>query len=108
MPKALKQKQPTNTIDSLNVDLKFDKDEKRTWVNKDKFLDFEAEYNDTQDNSALNSASDVEFAIHIKLLTYNEDPSKRREVVEKVWISMTTVLGGINGVKLFIKKRLWK
>ena len=108
MSSNVKNKNTPTISDTLDVDLKFDKhpDWPGSWVNKDKFLDFEAEYNDTQDNSALNSASDVEFAIHITLRHVSENPSQRIEHVEKIRISMTTVLGGINGVKLFIKKKI--
>ena len=103
MSSNVKNKNTPTISDTLDVDLKFDKhpDWPGSWVNKNKFLDFEVEYNDTQDNSALNSASDVEFAIHIKL----RNPDTGNEIVKKPWISMTTVLGGTNGVKLFIKKK---
>ena len=104
MSSNVKNKNTPTISDTLDVDLKFDKhpDWPGSWVNKDKFFEFEKEYNDTQDNSALNSASDVELAIHITLRYVSEIPSQRIEHVVKIWISMTTVLGGINGVKLFI------
>ena len=61
-PKTLnkKTKKPTNT-DTLDVDLKFitvydDEGKKygRTWVDKEKFPQFEYDYQDSQDNSSLN------------------------------------------------------
>ena len=108
-PKTLnkKTKKPTNT-DTLDVDLKFKKfydDEGkeygRTFVNKDKFPEFEYDYQDSQDNSSLNTTSSVEFEIHINARNINKVEDK----VHKLWISMTTVLGGINGIKLYIKKK---
>ena len=104
MSSNVKNKNTPTISDTLDVDLKFDKhpDWPGSWVNKDKFFEFEEEYNDTQDNSALNSASDVEFAIHITLRHVSPNPLQRTEHVQKIWISMTTVLGDINGVKLFI------
>ena len=52
-PKSSKQNTPTNT-DTLAVDLKFDKhpDWPGSWVNKDKFFEYEEKYDDAQDNSA--------------------------------------------------------
>ena len=102
-PKSSKQNTPTIT-DTLDVDLKFNKDaeEDRSWVSKDKFPEFEYDYEDAQDNSALNTTSSVEFEIHINLRKVSDNPSQRTEEVKKIWVSMTTILGGTNGVKLFI------
>jgi len=108
-PKTLnkKTKTPTNT-DTLDVDLKFDRDaeEDRSWGSKDRFPEFEYDYQDAQDNSALNTTSSVEFEIHINLRKVRTNPSQRTEEVKKILVSMTTILGGTNGVKLFIKKKI--
>ena len=86
-PKTLNKKTKTPTIntDTFDVDLKFDNgydddgEYKRSWVNKDKFPDFEYDYQDAQDNSALNTTSSVEFEIHINLRKVSQNPSQRKE-----------------------------
>ena len=94
-------KTPTNNI---NVQLKFDKDNNhdRTWVNKDRFPEFESEYQQSQDDSSLSDTSSVEFEIHIKM----KKVETGAEETKKIWISMTTIYGGVNGVKLFIKHKI--
>ena len=60
----------------MDVQLKFDDDVRyhngeeyvlRTWVNKDKFQEFELEYRDSQDDNSSNNISDVEFEVHINM-----------------------------------------
>jgi hypothetical protein len=58
----------TKKNDSVGVNLKFDKDDDRTWVNKDKFDEFESEYQQSQDDSSLSNTSSIEFEIHIKMV----------------------------------------
>ena len=103
MSSNVKNKNKPTISDTLDVGLKFKYDDKRSWINKDKFPEFEYEYEDAQDNSALNTTSSVEFEIHINLRNLSSAPPQ--EKVKKIWVSMTTVLGGTNGVKLFIKKK---
>ena len=99
-------KQNTNTTGNLNVELQF-KDyseflDPRTWVNKDKFDEFESEYRESQDDSSLANTSSVEFEIHVKMVKVET----KKEETKKIWIPLTTVYGGTNGVKLFIKHKI--
>ena len=48
-------------IDNVNVDLKFVEDTDRTWVYKDNFWEFSNDYEESQENSSLNTSSNVEF-----------------------------------------------
>ena len=96
----------TNTTNNLNVKLQFDKDEfnQRTWVNKDGFDGFESEYREYAsgpDGTPANTSS-VEFEIHVKMVKVET----KKEETKKIWIPLTTVYGGANGVKLFIKHKI--
>ena len=64
--------------DNINVDLDFDDDpnEDRTWVHKDRFGEFESEYQDLQDNSAVSTAVQIEFEMRITVR--NVDKQKPR------------------------------
>ena len=64
--------------DNINVDLDFDDDpnEDRTWVHKDRFGEFESEYQDLQDNSAVSTAVQIEFEMRITVR--NVDKQKAR------------------------------
>ena len=55
-------------IDSINVSLDFDDDGNRTWVNKNRFDEFESDYQQSQDDSSLSTTSGVEFEIHIRIV----------------------------------------
>ena len=94
----------TNTTNNLNVKLQFDKDEfnQRTWVNKDGFDGFESEYREYQDDGTLANTSSVEFEIHVKMVKVET----KKEETKKIWIPSTTVYGGANGVKLYIKHKI--
>ena len=46
---------------------KFEYIDNRTWVNKDKFKEFEDEYHDSQDGNSSINISDVEFEVHINM-----------------------------------------
>ena len=73
--KRLNNKSKQN--DNINVDLDFDDDpnEDRTWVNKHRFGDFESEYQDLQDNSAVSTAVQIEFEMRITVRTLiNKQP----------------------------------
>ena len=88
----------------MDVQLKFYKKEEegRTWVNKDTFKEFESEYNNSQDDSSLTNTSNVQFGLHINVMHPIDNNIK---TTKKEWIPLTTVYGGIDGVKLFIKHR---
>ncbi|MCR9066870.1 MAG: hypothetical protein NXI00_23060 [Cytophagales bacterium] len=90
-----------NKSDNLNVDLDFDDDpnEDRTWVNKDRFGEFESEYQDLQDNSAVSTAVQIEFEMRITV----RNVDKQKTETKNQWQPLTTVYGGTHGVKLFIK-----
>ena len=47
--------------DQVDVDLKFEDDtgRNRTWVDKDRFPEFSADYTESQDNSSLSESSKV-------------------------------------------------
>ena len=55
----------------MDIKLKFErsvvKEDDRTWVNKDKFPEFESEYQHSQDDSSLTNTSNVQFGIHINM-----------------------------------------
>ena len=91
-----------NVDNNVDVKLKFvyDVDRDRTWVYKEKFPEFELEYQNSQDESE--SSSNVEFGLHITMKDIEID----RIIIKKSWIPLTTVYGGINGVKLFIKHKI--
>lgn len=99
--KTLDQK-TKKSDNSVGVNLKFDDDGDRTWINKDRFDEFESEYQQSQDDSSLSDTSRVEFEIHIKMVKVET----KTEETNKIWINMTTVYGGVNGVKLFIKHKI--
>ena len=92
----------------MDVKLKFHKDKDlygntiRKWVDKDKFKEFETEYQNSQDESSLTNASTVQFGLHITI----RNVDNKKIAINKPWIPLTTVYGGINGVKLFIKHRI--
>ena len=59
-----------NTITSTNnihVDLNFVEDANRTWVDKDKLWEFSNDYEYSQENSSLNTSSEVHFRIIIQI-----------------------------------------
>ena len=70
-----------------------------TWVNKDRFGEFESEYQDLQDNSAVSTAVQIEFEMRITV----RNVDKQKTETKNQWQPLTTVYGGTHGVKLFIK-----
>jgi hypothetical protein len=54
------------TTDNIDVKLAFIYDEGITWANEDQFSEFEAEYQDSQDNSSLADPMHVEFQCHLE------------------------------------------
>ena len=58
-------------IDKVDVDLKFDEDthKDRTWAHKDKFHDFNKDYDDLQENSSLSNSSEVQFIVKTTCFT---------------------------------------
>ena len=91
-------------IDHVDVDLKFEQYIDRTWVYEDKFPEFQNDYDESQENSSLNKSSRVQFSVKT---TYRDphDPDEK-EITKSVFIPETTVYGGTNGVKLFLKNKV--
>ena len=52
----------------MNVSLEIDGDGDRTWINKNRFDEFESDYQQSQDDSSLSTTSSVEFEIHIRMV----------------------------------------
>ena len=87
--------------DGVNVNLACDDDGDRTWINKNRFDEFESDYQQAQDDSSLSTTSSVEFEIHIRMVKIE---TKLDDI--KKWIPMTTVHGGDNSIKLFIQQKI--
>ena len=85
-------------LDCLSVC--YDAGEKRYFVNKDKFDEFIDEHNDTQ--ATQTNEISVQLNIIVELKNVDTDVYYTKDI----WIPMTTIYGGVNGVKMFIKKRL--
>ena len=94
--------QNNNNIIGVTLEFNDDTAQDRTWVDKDRFDEFESAYQQSQDYSSLANTSSVEFEIHIKMLRIET----KLEDIKKIWIPMTTVYGGDNGVKLLIKHKI--
>ena len=99
-PKAPNGNTVTST-NSIDVDLKFEQDLGRTWVDKAKFDEFHDDYEESEENHSLNTSSDVQF----KVRTYNEiiDDDKTEKMTVG-FISMTTVCGGNACIVSFLKE----
>ena len=108
-PKSSNGNSITNA-DKVDVDLNFVDDEilYRKWVDKDKSPEFHNDYNDSQENSSLTQSSEVQFRVKttikemVKVGVHLE--SKIRSVT--AFTNMTTVYGGNEGIKLFLKNQI--
>ena len=92
----------TKTVDSIEADLKhyYDDGDKRYWVDTDKFNEFVKEHNNIQ----ATETNEISVQLNIIVKLKNVDT---KEYYEKdIWIPMTTIYGGVNGVKMFIKKKV--
>ena len=101
MSKRLNKKTLTN---SLAVDSKHDVgddvfDQDRYWVNKDRFWEFQKEYDKLQDEKQ--NPMTVEMNIIVELKTMEEFP---KFLSKDAFIPITTAYGGMEGVKMYIKK----
>ena len=63
MPPNPSNKNAIKNVDNVDIDLKLHEDENRTWVDKDRFPEFDDGYNDSQENSSLSNSSQVQFRI---------------------------------------------
>jgi len=102
MSKRLNKK-PTVTkplTSSLETDLKHDWDARdgRYWVNKDKFWEFQVEYDELQERQQ-NPVS-VELHIIVEIKEVFNDVIKNKDA----FLPQKTVYGGMQGVKLYLKK----
>ena len=68
MPKSSKEKTKKTTDNiTATADLKFDtiEGDERTWVNKYKFYELKQQYDETQDNSSLDDANNIQYNIEV-------------------------------------------
>ena len=98
----------TNTvkhIDKVGVELKFEDDPEnnRTWVDKGSFPEFHNAYEDSQENSPLNNSPQVQFRVKATI----RNTATKKEETKTALVEMTTVYGGTEGVKLFLKTKSW-
>ena len=92
-------------LDKIDVDLNFTDDDihDRTWVDTDKFPVFHNDYNESQENSSLTESSEVQFRVK----TIIKDIDTKNEETRVAFTDMATVYGGNEGIKLFLKNKLW-
>ena len=102
MSKRLNKKTtiPKPLTSSLETDLKHDWDarDERYWVNKAKFWEFLDEYNELQDGQQNPVSVELHIIVEIKVIATGEMENK------DAFIPTKTVYGGIQGVKLYLKK----
>ena len=102
MSKRLNKK-PTVTkplTSSLETDLKHDWDARdgRYWVNKDKFWEFQVEYDELQERQQ--NPVTVELHIIVEVREVFNGAIKNKDA----FLPQKTVYGGMQGVKLYLKK----
>jgi len=90
----------TKATDTIDVDLKFDYDRQlcRSRVIKGHFQRLNEAYKDSQQH--CEEPLDVEFAM---VLSMKHD---EKDVTKKVWVPLTTVYDGVNGLRLFMKRKV--
>ena len=117
----------TKATEKVNVEIdKYDdQNDNRTWVNTDRFGEFRSEYQELQDSAPLSSEVRVEFELVLNLnkLVPEQISGKagqrligkqmagpkltgkytRIPEVRKSWFPITNIMGGIQGVRLYIK-----
>ena len=94
-----------NTITStnhINIDLKLAEDTDRTWVYTNKFDEFPNNFEDPQENSSLNTSSEVQFRTRGKV----KDIDTGVLETKNAFPDTTTVYGGTDGVKLFLQDQV--
>ena len=94
-----------NTITStnhINVDLQFVEDTDRAWIDTNKFDEFHNNYEDSQENSSLNTSPEVQFRIRITI----KDIDTGVLETKNVFPDTTTVYGGTDGIKLFLQDQV--
>ena len=104
MAPKVQNKSNIKNIDKVYVDLNFTDDDihDRTWVDTDKSPVFHNDYNESQENSSLTESSEVQFRVK----TIIKDIDTKKEETKVAFTDMTTVYGGNEGIKLFLKKQV--
>ena len=102
MSKRLNKKTtvPKPLTSSLETDLKHDWDayDGRYWVNKDKFWEFQVEYDELQDSQQ--NPVNVELHIIVEI----REVFNGAIINKDAFLPQKTVYGGMQGVKLYLKK----
>ena len=89
----------TNT-NNIDLDLQFEQDLDRTWVDTDRFPAFHNDYDELQTHSSLNTSNEVQFRARATYNTLSDDV--KTEETNVVFINMTTVYGGNAGINLLL------
>ena len=87
----------------INVDSKFVEDTGRTWVDTNEFDEFHNNYEDSEENSSLNTSSEVQFRVIIQI----KDIETGVLQTKHAFPDTTTVYGGTDVVKSFYKTKLF-
>ena len=112
MAPKVQNKNTIKNVDKLYVDLKFYDDAEegsyRTWVDKYKFPEFYDDYNDSQENSSLTESSEVQFRVKTTIKEIVQVGVHLEAKIRSVtaFTDMTTVYGGNEGIKLFLKNQI--
>ena len=115
----------TKATEKVNIDIAKwdDQNDNRTWVKTERFPEFRSEYQELQDSAPLSSEVRVEFELILNLnklvpqvlnkanqrLTGKQAAPKltgkyiRTPEERKSWFPVTNIMGGMQGVKLYIK-----
>ena len=92
MPKSSKEKTKKTDIITATADLKFDtiEGDERTWINKDKFYEFKQQYDETQDNSSLDDANNIQYDIEVLIrnITTKKEDIKKHSPLCKLYMAV--------------------
>ena len=99
-PKSSTHNSNITSTNSINVDFKFAEDADRTWADKAKFWEFSNDYEDSQENSSLNTSSEV----HFRIIINTKDIETGVLETKHVFPDTTTVYGGTDGVKMLFTR----
>ena len=92
------------STNNINVEMNFVEETDRTWVDTNKFDELHNNYGDSQENTSLNTSSEVQFRIIIKL----KDIETGALETKNVFPDTTTVYGGTDGVILFLQDQVFQ
>ena len=93
MPKSSKEKTKKTTDNiTATADLKFDtiEGDERTWVNKDTFYELKQQYDETQDNSSLDDANNIQYNIEVLIrnITTKKEDLKKHSPLCKLYMAV--------------------